>query len=163
VPAAESTSVLNVGLFLGALASALLAREFAVRLPGIKGLLEGFVGGALMGLGATLVLGCTIGGFFTPMAALSLSAFGMMLGLFFGTYLGINYLDWSAWRLKGSRARMLLPGWLRGASPFVGAAVLLVAVVLSLGYERSGSASLGGLLLFGLALGVVLQRPGSAL
>ena len=39
-----------------------------------------------------LAFGCNIGGFFSAVSALSLSGFGMMLGLGLGAFLGLRYL-----------------------------------------------------------------------
>jgi hypothetical protein len=72
-PLLYSGSVLNFGLIFGALAAALLGREFAVRPAPRNELLKGALGGLLMGLGAMLSFGCNIGGFFSALSALSLS------------------------------------------------------------------------------------------
>ena len=76
-----SGSLLNLGVLLGGLAAALLSREFAIRVPPRGELVKGAAGGLLMGVGAMLAFGCNIGGFFSATSALSLSGFGMMLGL----------------------------------------------------------------------------------
>ena len=68
-------------MLFGGLTAALLAREFAIRVPPRGELVKGAGGGLLMGVGAMLAFGCNIGGFFSAMSALSLSGFGMMLGL----------------------------------------------------------------------------------
>jgi hypothetical protein len=69
-----SGSILNLGVLLGGLAAALLAREFALRIPPRGELARGSIGGLLLGTGAMLALGCNIGGFFSATSALSLSA-----------------------------------------------------------------------------------------
>lgn len=89
-----SGSVLNLGVLLGACAAALLSREFAVRVAPAPELVKGGIGGLLMGVGAVLAFGCNIGGFFSAVSALSLSGFGMMVGLGVGAYLGLRYLLW---------------------------------------------------------------------
>src|SRR5919204_5431871 len=89
-----SGSVLNLGVLAGALAAALLSREFALRMPPRGELVKGALGGTLMGLGAVLAFGCNIGGFFSATSALSLSGLGMMLGLGVGAWLGLRYLMW---------------------------------------------------------------------
>src|SRR2546426_12095631 len=94
VPWLYSGSLLNLGVLFGGLAAALLSREFAVRVPPRGELVKGGLGGLAMGAGAMLALGCNIGGFFSATSALSLSGFGMMLGLGVGAFLTIRYLMW---------------------------------------------------------------------
>src|SRR3989441_9135871 len=100
-----SGSLLNLGVIVGALAAALLSREFAIRVPRRGELVKDAVGGALLGVGAMLALGCNIGGFFSAVSALSLSGLGMMVGLFVGAIVGLRYLVW------GLAHR---PGWSEG-------------------------------------------------
>src|SRR2546429_8739158 len=87
-------SLLTAGVLLGGLVAALLASEFAVRVPPRGELVKGAFGGLLMGVGAVLAFGCNIGGFFSATSALSLSGLGMMLGLGVGAFLGLRYLLW---------------------------------------------------------------------
>src|SRR5262249_49630793 len=103
-PFLYSGSLLNLGLLLGALAAALLSREFAMRVPPVGELMKGGVGGLLMGLGANLAFGCNIGGFFSAVSALSMSGVAMMLGLGIGSYLGLKYLLWELERVPGLSA-----------------------------------------------------------
>jgi uncharacterized protein len=159
-----SGSVLNLGLLAGALASALLSREFALRVapPGELG--KGALGGLLMGAGAVLAFGCNIGGFFSATSALSLSGLAMMLGLALGAYVGIRYLLWEVdhWpalsrgpSFTAARARGRPPG----VQPWLGGALLFVlVVVLPWAYSRAGYVSQAGFLLFGVAFGVLFQR-----
>src|SRR5574341_674783 len=87
-PLLYSGSVLNLGLIFGALAAALLSREFAIRPAPPMELFKGALGGLLMGLGAMLSFGCNIGGFFSALSALSLSGVAMMAGLYLGAFAG---------------------------------------------------------------------------
>src|SRR5204862_4262875 len=89
VPWLYSGSLLNLGVLFGGLTAALLSREFAVRVPPRGEAVKGAAGGVLMGVGAMLAFGCNIGGFFSAVSALSLSGFGMMLGLGLGAFLGL--------------------------------------------------------------------------
>src|SRR4029077_20027386 len=89
-----SGSLIDLGVIVGALAAALLAREFAIRVPRSGELVKGGVGGTLMGVGAMLAFGCNIGGFFSATSALSLSGLGMMIGLVAGAFVGLRYLLW---------------------------------------------------------------------
>lgn len=158
-----SGSVLNVGLLVGALASALLSRQFAVQVAPPAELAKGLFGGVLMGVGAVLAMGCNIGGFYSALSAFSLSGLTMMVGLLFGAYLGARYLVWESARLSwltAGPARNLGAAPARGRSlqPWLGALCLLLIAGGVGAYARSGFGQRGGLLLFGLLLGVILQR-----
>jgi uncharacterized protein len=158
-----SGSLLNLGVMAGALAAALLAREFALRIPPTGELVKGAVGGAGLGIGAMLAYGCNIGGFFSATSALSLSGLGMMAGLTAGAWLGLRYLLWElahhpSW--SSGRARVL--GRARedagSRQPWVGALVGAALLVAPFVYAWSGHGARGLFLLFGAALGVVFQR-----
>ena len=158
-----SGSLLNLGVLLGGLTAALLSREFAVRVPPRGELVKGAGGGLLMGAGAMLAFGCNIGGFFSAVSALSLSGFGMMLGLGLGAFLGLRYLLWEmerrpAW--SSGRARVWgAPAAERPSrQPLVG--LLLGGALLGLpfAYAGAGYHAQGVFLLFGVVFGVVFQR-----
>src|SRR5262249_56075554 len=107
-----SGSLLNLGVLLGGLNAGPLSREFAVRVPPRGEAVKGVGGGLAMGVGAMLAFGCNVGGFFSAMSALSLSGFGMMLGLGLGAFLGLRYLIWELERR---------PAWSSGAARVYGA------------------------------------------
>ncbi len=158
-----SGSLINLGVLLGGLTAALLAREFAIRVPPRGEFCKGAIGGALMGVGAMLAFGCNIGGFFSATSALSLAGLGMMLGLIAGAYLGLRYLLWEmehrpAW--SSGTARVFAGARTDGASrqPWVGTLLLLALLVLSFVYARWGYVPQGIFLLFGVAFGIVFQR-----
>jgi uncharacterized protein len=162
-PFLYSGSILNLGLLMGALAAALLGRDFAIRVALFGELFKGGIGGLLMGLGANLAFGCNIGGFFSAVAALSMSGVAMMVGLGIGSYLGLRYLLWELERLPGlstgkaytfcaPRASGL--GW----QPVLGILTLLMLLPLPFLYSRLGYARQAGLLLFGVAFGMLFQR-----
>jgi hypothetical protein len=81
-------------IILGSFAGALFSKEFALRIPPKGELIKGFIGGALMAIGATLGLGCTIGSFFSGVPALSGGAIVFTIGLFVGTIIALKYLLW---------------------------------------------------------------------
>ena len=162
-PLLYSGSILNLGLLMGALAAALLSREFAIRVAPVGELFKGGVGGLLMGLGANLAFGCNIGGFFSAVAALSMSGVAMMLGLVVGSYLGLKYLLWELERWPGfstgKSSTFCAPrssglGW----QPVLGILTLLLLLLLPFLYSRLGYARQAGFLLFGVAFGLVFQR-----
>jgi hypothetical protein len=162
-PFLYSGSILNLGLLLGAFAAALLGREFAIRVAPLGELLKGGVGGLLMGIGANLAFGCNIGGFFSAVAALSMSGLAMMLGLGIGAYLALRYLLWELERLPGLTTgksytfcapRSSGLGW----QPVLGILTLLMLLTLPFLYSRIGYAQQAGFLLFGVAFGILFQR-----
>ena len=91
-PLEYKSSVMNIAFFLGALSAAALAKEFGIRIPPLREAIKGFIGGVFMGVGATLAKGCTIGGFYSSIGALSASGLYMMLGLLIGTVAGLKLL-----------------------------------------------------------------------
>jgi len=87
-------AMLSLMIVLGAFVSALLSKNFAIRIPPIGELVKGFVGGTLMAVGATVGIGCSIGGFFSGVPALSGGAVMLTIGLFIGTLIAVKYLFW---------------------------------------------------------------------
>jgi uncharacterized protein len=158
-----SGSLLNLGVLFGGLTAALLSREFAIRVPPPGELVKGAGGGLLMGVGAMLAFGCNIGGFFSAVSALSLSGFGMMLGLGLGAFLGLRYLLWEmerrpAWSSGRARVWGAPTADAPSRQPLVGLLLILVLVALPFVYARGGYQAQGVFLLFGVAFGVIFQR-----
>lgn len=165
-PLLNSTSVINIGIVLGSATSAMLAKQFAIRVGPARELLKGLVGGIFMGIGANLAFSCNIGGFVSALSALSLSGLGMMLGLMMGAYIGLRYILWEVARAplesdpaaERRRSRKRPAAWRRNVQPYVGLALLILLVTVSIFYDRLGYAERGGLFLLGIALGLVNQR-----
>ena len=158
-----SGSLLNLGVLVGGALAALLAREFAIRVPARGELAKGAAGGALMGVGAVLAFGCNIGGFFSATSALSLSGLGMMLGLGVGAFLGLRYLVWEtqhrpAWSEAGGRVYLQSGAGAASRQPWAGVLVLLLVLAAPFLYARAGYGTQGVFLLFGAAFGVIFQR-----
>ncbi len=85
--------LLNVGLFGGSLISALLAHEFKPRFPrNRRRYAQSLGGGLLMGYGAGLGMGCTVGAFFSAVPSLALNGWVFGLALAAGAYLGTYLL-----------------------------------------------------------------------
>jgi len=157
-----SGSLLNLGVIAGALAAALLSREFAIRVPVTGELVKGAAGGAMLGIGAMLALGCNIGGFFSAVSALSLSGFGMMVGLFAGAIVGLRYLVWELGhrpRWSAGKSSIFLAARNDGSrQPLVGVLVLVLLLAIPFAYAHVGHGPRGLFLLFGAAFGFVFQR-----
>ena len=89
----NATTLLDAGLVFGALLAALAAREFKVRLPRQKRrYVQSFAGGSLMGYGAGIGIGCTIGAFFSAIPSLGLSGWVFGLALLVGAGIGTQII-----------------------------------------------------------------------
>ena len=86
----DVTSVMNIGIMLGALCAAALARGFASgnrRVP-LSSLVAAIVGGFLMGYGARIAFGCNIGAFLSGVASTSLHGWLWILAALPGNWVG---------------------------------------------------------------------------
>jgi uncharacterized membrane protein YedE/YeeE len=158
-----SGSLLNLGVVAGALAAALLSREFAVRVPPGGELVKGGVGGAMLGIGAMLALGCNIGGFFSAVSALSLAGLGMMIGLCAGAIIGLRYLLWEMEhrpRWSSGRGRVFAASSTNrpARQPILGVVVAVLVLAAPFVYAQAGHGGRGVFLLFGAAFGFIFQR-----
>ena len=89
----NATTLLDAGLVFGALLAALAAREFKVRLPRQRRrYVQSFAGGSLMGYGAGIGVGCTIGAFFSAIPSLGLSGWVFGLALLVGAGIGTQII-----------------------------------------------------------------------
>ena len=88
---ADTVSVMDFGLVLGAALAAALAGKFAPKasLP-LGSLLAAVVGGLLMGYGARLSFGCNIGALFSGIATGSLHGWVWFAAAFVGSFVGIG-------------------------------------------------------------------------
>jgi uncharacterized protein len=85
----NATTLLDAGLVCGALLAALAAREFKVRVARQRRrYVQSFAGGSLMGYGAGIGVGCTIGAFFSAIPSLGLSGWVFGLALLLGAGIG---------------------------------------------------------------------------
>ena len=84
-----------LGLVAGAFVAALLAGEFKIRAPRQgRRYAQALGGGVLMGYGAGLGIGCTLGAFFAGIPSLSLSGWVFGLGLLGGAWAGVKAIRW---------------------------------------------------------------------
>ncbi|MFC0272412.1 YeeE/YedE family protein [Metabacillus herbersteinensis] len=86
---ADSTTVMNFGIILGAFVSAASQGTFKPKKikPGIAG--ASIIGGLLMGYGARLAFGCNIGAYFGGIASFSLHGWVWMVMAMLGTFLAL--------------------------------------------------------------------------
>ncbi len=87
----DVTSVMDLGIVVGALTAAGLAGRFR---PGVKtplmSLVSALFGGLLMGYGARLAFGCNIGAFFSGVASTSLHGWLWIVCALAGTWVGVR-------------------------------------------------------------------------
>lgn len=91
----DITSVMNIGLVLGAMTAAALAGRFAndwKTTP--RAALASVVGGLMLGYGASLAFGCNIGAYFSGMLSGSLHAWFWLPSAFAGSLLGTALRPW---------------------------------------------------------------------
>ncbi|MBL3591209.1 MAG: YeeE/YedE family protein [gamma proteobacterium endosymbiont of Lamellibrachia anaximandri] len=88
----DVTSVMNIGILLGALAAAGLGGRFSpsFRIP-LRSLAAAIIGGLLMGYGARIAYGCNIGAFFSGIASLSLHGWLWITCALLGSALGVRW------------------------------------------------------------------------
>jgi uncharacterized membrane protein YedE/YeeE len=85
----DVTTVMDIGIVLGALAAAAAAGRFAPtwRIPP-RSLAAAILGGLLLGYGARIAYGCNIGAYFSGIASGSVHGWVWMLAAFGGNALG---------------------------------------------------------------------------
>ena len=84
---------LNVGIIIGALASAVFSGEFKIRIPRSPvRYAQSLIGGGVMGYGAGLGLGCTLGAFFSAVPSLAVNGWVYALGLTIGAFIGVKII-----------------------------------------------------------------------
>lgn len=87
----DITTVMNIGIVVGALAAALLAGKFAPKwnIP-LRSLVAAVLGGLLLGYGARLAFGCNIGAYFGGISSGSLHGWLWLVMAFAGNMLGVK-------------------------------------------------------------------------
>jgi hypothetical protein len=161
-PLLHRISLMNITLLLGALAAALMSRQFRIsRAPKLE-YVWGALGGTLMGIGATLAGGCTTGGFFTPALHSSPSGWMMALGLMAGAVIGLKLLLWTlehiSWGMQAPVSPAPAP---RAFYPLFGVLIAAATVAWALAWAYAADAIHAGravLVIAGFAIGFILHR-----
>jgi uncharacterized membrane protein YedE/YeeE len=86
---ADSTSVMNFGIILGAFISASFQGTFKPKKIKLGGAGAAIVGGLLMGYGSRLAFGCNIGAYFGGISSFSLHGWVWMIMAMLGTFLAL--------------------------------------------------------------------------
>ena len=91
----DVTSIMDVGIMLGALLAAASAGRFApsLKIP-LRSALAAVLGGLLMGYGARTAFGCNIGAFFSGVASFSLHGWVWIVCALVGTWIGVRLRPW---------------------------------------------------------------------
>jgi len=163
-PLTHRLSLMNITLVLGAFAAALLSRQFRFNRPPALEFVWGALGGSLMGIGAVLAGGCTVGAFFVPTLHASPSGFVMLAGLMLGAVIGLKLLMWTlehiTWGMQAPLPKPLSPTAL-GLYPWLGLAVIVGILWWATNWYGSADekhASRAIIVLAGFAIGFVMHR-----
>jgi uncharacterized membrane protein YedE/YeeE len=91
----DKTSVMDIGIVLGAMLAAALAGRYAPvwRIPR-RSLIAAIVGGLLLGYGARLAYGCNIGAYFSGIVSGSLHGWLWLVCAFLGNIVGTRLRPW---------------------------------------------------------------------
>jgi hypothetical protein len=158
--------VMIIGMFIGALCTALWAGNVGLRWPTSKRrLAQGLIGGIIAGFGARLAMGCNLAAFFTGIPMFSLHAWAFMLATVGGAWVGVKIclLPFLRIPLKvGAQSGSLFPDpaqLKRRASvqSRLGVAVLLAGLVF-VAWRFSVSLALGMACVFGVLFGGLIER-----
>jgi hypothetical protein len=160
-PLTHRLSLMNITLVLGAFTAALLSRQFRFNRPPALEFVWGALGGSLMGLGAVLAGGCTVGAFFVPALHASPSGFVMLVGLMIGAVIGLKLLMWTlehiSWGMSAPIPKPLSPMTLR-IYPWLGLAVIVGILWWATSWQGSADEKLASraiIILGGFAIGFV--------
>ncbi len=104
----DITSVMDIGIVLGALLAAGLAGRFApsLKIPA-RSLIAAVIGGLLLGYGSRLAYGCNIGAYFSGIASGSLHGWMWLVAAFIGNSLGVRLRPFF---FAGERPQVALSG-----------------------------------------------------
>jgi len=89
--AADTTTVMNAGILIGAFAAAAMVGMVrpSFRIP-LGSLVAAVIGGLMMGYGARLAYGCNIGAFFSGIASTSLHGWAWIIAAAVGNIIGVR-------------------------------------------------------------------------
>jgi uncharacterized membrane protein YedE/YeeE len=101
---ADITSVMDIGIVIGALLAAGLAGRFApnLKIPA-RSLVAAVIGGLMLGYGSRLAYGCNIGAYFSGIASGSLHGWLWLVAAFIGNGVGVR---WRPFFFTGERRQV---------------------------------------------------------
>lgn len=154
--------MLVVLIVLGSFAGALFSKEFALRVPPRGEMIKGLLGGAMMAVGATVGIGCSIGSFFSGVPALSGGALIFTFAMFAGVIISLKYLIWEMERLPkwstGKSYTFLAAAPEKGRWQIIAGVIVLIGViVLAYSYVDS-SPVMSWFIIIASLMGLISQR-----
>jgi len=93
-PAINPADWMSLALIGGAAVMALLSNEFKFKKPLKETVVWALIGGALMGIGSRLGLGCNVGAFFVRVAMGDTSGWLFGFGMIAGACIGVKFFSW---------------------------------------------------------------------
>ena len=93
-PALNPADWMSLALIGGAAVMALLNNEFKFKKPTRELAMWAIIGGAFMGIGSRLGLGCNVGGFFVRVANGDPAGWLFGLGMIAGAFIGVKFFNW---------------------------------------------------------------------
>jgi uncharacterized membrane protein YedE/YeeE len=93
-PAVNPADWMSLALIGGAAVMALLSNEFKFKKPTKELAVWAIIGGAFMGIGSRLGLGCNVGGFFVRVANGDPAGWLFGLGMIGGAFIGVKFFNW---------------------------------------------------------------------
>jgi hypothetical protein len=93
-PALNPADWMSLALIGGAAVMALLSNEFKFKKPTLELAIWAIIGGALMGIGSRLALGCNVGAFFVRVANGDPAGWLFGMGMIGGAFIGVKFFNW---------------------------------------------------------------------
>ncbi|MCG5501323.1 YeeE/YedE family protein [Ectothiorhodospira lacustris] len=102
-PLLNAPGMMSIGIILGAAMLANIRGEFKLKWPSTETALMAIIGGALMGIGSRIGMGCNIGAFFATVTNGDPSGWVFLIGMVVGGYIAVKLLKaWIDWRISRS-------------------------------------------------------------
>jgi uncharacterized membrane protein YedE/YeeE len=163
-PLTHRISLMNITLILGALAAAMISRQFRLRRPPALEFVWGALGGSLMGVGAVFAGGCTVGAFLVPALHASPAGFLMLFGLMIGAVIGLKLLMWSleniTWGMQAPESKTPSATAL-ALYPWLGLALIIAILWWATRWYGSADSKLASraiIVIAGFAIGFIMHR-----
>ena len=154
--------MLVVLIVLGSFAGALFSKEFALRVPPKGEMIKGLLGGALMAVGATVGIGCSIGSFFSGVPALSGGAQIFTFAMFVGVILSLKYLIWEMERFPkwstGKSYTFLAAAPEKGKWQIIAGIIVLLGVILLAYSYTDTNPVMSWFIIIASLMGLISQR-----
>jgi hypothetical protein len=98
-PLINAPLLMSVGIIVGAAILALTRHEFKWKVPNMETAIFALAGGALMGIGARLGMGCNVGAFFAAVTNGDMTGWIFLAGMVGGGLVGVKvFTMWINWR-----------------------------------------------------------------